>query len=139
MKVDSYYVRLTEDNEGEVICKSGHNEILVGKIEDVTNLDGYQLDLRAKEMLRLSDIEVDGNSPQAAFMEDQKLDLKIVRSKMREILRILCDDSLTPEEKRNSLDVYQAACHSAGIIVSSCKTELSIEQTAIAVKGKTKR
>lgn len=139
MKIDSYFVKINEDNDAEIIGKYGNTEIIIGTVSNAVELDSYQLHLRAEEMLRINNFEVSEESGQAVFMEDQRVDLQIVRNKMREVLKYLTDSSISIDERKERLEVYQSACHTAGIIVNTCKTELNIEQTAAALKNAKKK
>lgn len=130
MKVDSYYVSLKENDCADLICRAGSQEIFVCELNNVSGLTAEQLEMRAKEELHLHDIEVapGSNTGTNIYMDDQKVDLSLVRTKMRQILKELSDKDTPVAKRKELLDIYQQMCSSAQIIVNVCKLELQIDQ-----------
>lgn len=128
MKAQNYVVKVNEQNHGIVIAQAGTESIECGDIGDISNLDATQVEERAKVQLRLANVEI---APlEQVFFEDQKIDLSLVRTKMREVLKSLSDTSVPLSQRKDWLDVSAQMCSTAQIIVNVCKLELQIEQSA---------
>lgn len=127
MKAQSYFVRANEENHGIVVVRNGEKEIEIADIGDLSTMSAQQVDERAKLELKLKDIEI--GEMEEIYFQDQKIDLSLVRTKMRSILKDLSNEDLSLNEKKQKLDIYQQMCSSAQIIVNTCKLELAIEQS----------
>lgn len=127
MKAQSYFVRTNEENHAIVVVRNGTQEIEIADIGDISTMSSSQVEERAKLELKLKDIEI--GEMEEIYFQDQKIDLSLVRTKMRSILKDLSNDTLSLNEKKQKLDIYQQMCSSAQIIVNVCKLELAIEQS----------
>ena len=129
MKVNKYTTKLNDDGSATIIGYQGNLETEICSFQDADKLNGSQLDERVKLELRLHDVEV-GTVEESIYMDNQKIDLSLVRAKMRTILKELSDKNVPLSKRKESLDIYQQMCSSAQIIVNVCKLELEIDKTS---------
>lgn len=132
MTASSYLIRHSDNDTGIVVAIINGKEIEIGAISNISNFSAKESDNLALQMLKSQDIKIGKTqvlvTRDSNYMVDQKTDLQLVRTKMREIMKALTDKNTPASEKRANLNLYNTINNSAKIIVSACLTEISIDK-----------
>lgn len=127
MKANDYKIELLENGNGKLYVFQGVDKVYICELENLHGLTAKELKERVLLELKSRDIEIK-DMDITDFMEEQKIDLSLVRTKMREIMKQLSNNNIPIKDRKELLDLYQQINSSAQIICNVCKIELQIDQ-----------